>query len=84
LAAPARALFEAMVGPESMPHDCRHGDGSPLAPGDLAAIRRAMAGAKLLFDWRDQDVLLIDNCAIMHGREPFAGPRRILAYLAAR
>lgn len=83
LAPSVRAKFETMLGPEFMPHDCRHRDGSPLAPDDLAAIRRAMAGAKLLFDWCDKDVLLLDNRAIMHGREPFAGPRRILAYLAA-
>ena len=83
LAPAARALFEAMLGSGRLPHDCTHGDGTPIDPGDLAAVRAALAGAKWLFDWADGDLLLLDNRLVMHGREPFAGPRRILAYLAA-
>jgi alpha-ketoglutarate-dependent taurine dioxygenase len=78
-----RTLFEQMLGKGNFPHECTHGDGSPLADADLAAVRDALAGAKLLFDWQRNDLLLIDNLLMMHGREPFEGPRRVLVYLSA-
>lgn len=78
-----RQQFSAMLGNDLMPHDCKYGDGSEIPPEDLRGIRKAMAGAKLLFDWQAGDLLILDNRLMMHGREPFAGERRILAYLGA-
>jgi alpha-ketoglutarate-dependent taurine dioxygenase len=78
-----RQQFAAMLGGDRMPHDCTFGDGSQIELEDLRSVRRTMARAKLLFDWQAGDLLILDNRLMMHGREPFAGQRRILAYLAA-
>jgi len=78
-----RALFEELVGPGRFPHDCEFGDGEPLDEDELAIIRRVLHGSKLLFDWQSRDLLMLDNVLMMHGREPFTGERKTLAYLSA-
>jgi alpha-ketoglutarate-dependent taurine dioxygenase len=83
LAPATRALFEEMVGKARLPHDCAYGDGSPIDDEMLAEIRRVLNRSKLLFDWRQHDVLVVDNVLMMHGREPFKGERKTLAYLSA-
>lgn len=83
LAPYVRAMFEELVGRDRLPHDCTYGDGDPLEDSTLAEIRRALAGNKLLFDWRAHDLLMLDNVLMMHGREPFKGERKTLAYLSA-
>lgn len=33
----------------------------------------------ICFAWQQGDLLMIDNMLVAHGRNPFDGPRRILA-----
>ncbi len=59
------------------------GRGDPITVADMAP---AIAIAdELTFDcqWQAGDVALVDNFAVMHGRRPFAGKRRVLAALIA-
>ena len=37
---------------------------------------------KIIFPWRDGDVLMLDNLLCAHGREPYAGKRRVLVSMA--
>ncbi len=60
-----------------------HADGSELRLSDLECIRRTIAEETLSFEWRVGDVLLIDNKLVSHGRQPFEGPRKVLAALLA-
>ena len=78
-----RAMFEELVGRTRLPHDCEYGDGEPIEDELLAEVRRVLAAQKLLFDWRQHDLLMIDNVSMMHGREAFTGERKTLAYLSA-
>jgi alpha-ketoglutarate-dependent taurine dioxygenase len=78
-----REMCEELVGGDRMPHDCRYGDGTPLEEETLTEIRDALQASKLLFDWQPHDLLMIDNLLMMHGREPFTGERKTLAYLSA-
>ena len=59
------------------------GDGEAITSADMAP---AIAIAdELTYDlaWQAGDVALIDNYAVMHGRRPFEGKRRVLASLVA-
>lgn len=78
-----REIVEQMVGKGNLPHECEYGDGEPLEEYVLAEIRQALDSSKLLFDWRHNDLLMIDNILMMHGRESFKGERKTLAYLSA-
>ncbi len=78
-----REMLEQMVGKGNLPHECEYGDGEPLEENVLAEIRQALDASKLLFDWQHNDLLMVDNILMMHGRESFKGERKTLAYLSA-
>lgn len=63
---------------EDLYHSCTFGDGSPIGEDDLGEIRRALDAATIELPWRKDDVLLLDNILIAHGRRPFQGQRRVL------
>ncbi len=61
-----------------------YGDGSPL---DAQAVAGAVALANQLsrdVEWQQGDIALLDNFAVMHGRKPFTGTRKVLASLGER
>jgi alpha-ketoglutarate-dependent taurine dioxygenase len=60
-----------------------HADGSEVSLADLAIIRQAVAEEMVLFDWKQGDLLLIDNKLVAHGRQPYQPPRTIFAALLA-
>lgn len=78
-----RGMFEKMVGQGNLPHECEYGDGEPIEEDTLAEVRRTLDRNKLLFDWQRNDLLMIDNVLMMHGRESFKGERKTLAYLSS-
>lgn len=45
-------------------------------------LRGCYRAASRRFDWRQGDVLVVDNMAAAHAREPFTGPRRIAVAMA--
>ena len=54
------------------------------APGVREALREVaafMERERVAFRWEPGDALLIDNATVMHSRDNFSGPRRILASL---
>lgn len=78
LAPSLRELLAAALGDDAFPHDCRFEDGAPIDEEDLRLIRHIQTDLHLLFDWHRNDLLMIDNMLVMHGRQPFVGPRRVL------
>ena len=83
LAPEIRSMYEELVGRDRMPRDCLYGDGGSIEEEVLTEVRRVLAGSKLLFDWEANDLLVVDNLLMLHGREPFRGERKTLAYLSA-
>ncbi len=76
-----RAL-RALANDEQMPFRVSFGGGEPIAPEALDALRAAYAQATHRFDWKCGDVLVLDNMLFAHGREPYAGARRVLVSMA--
>ena len=60
------------------------GDGTAVDGAALEATNQAMTEECVAFQWREGDVLLIDNALVMHSRRPYTGARRILASIAVR
>jgi alpha-ketoglutarate-dependent taurine dioxygenase len=72
----------SVVTEDEMPFNTFYGEGSPIEPSVLAELREVYEQETVSFDWQEQDVLLLDNMLMAHGREPFSGPRKILVSMA--
>lgn len=57
------------------------GDGTPFDVKAIRSVAKFMAEKLVAFRWNKGDVLLIDNTLVMHSRETFEPPRRVLAAL---
>ncbi len=71
-----------LLSEEDFPYQTYYGDGSPIEPATLAEIRAVQAAETVAFDWQAGDVLVVENMITAHAREPFEGPRRILAAMS--
>jgi alpha-ketoglutarate-dependent taurine dioxygenase len=67
---------------QDLPRNAYYGDGSPISAEDLEEVRSAYEEATVVFSWQPDDILMLDNMLVAHGRRPYSGQRRILAALA--
>jgi alpha-ketoglutarate-dependent taurine dioxygenase len=65
-------------GEDNLPRNTYYGDGAPIEPEVFGAIRDAYDAEALVFPWKQDDVLLLDNMLMAHGRAPFTGERRVV------
>ncbi|GAA1691471.1 TauD/TfdA family dioxygenase [Kribbella yunnanensis] len=63
---------------DDFPREALYGDGTPIEPAALALIGAAFDEAKVVFRWEKDDVLLLDNMLVCHGRNPVQGERKVL------
>jgi alpha-ketoglutarate-dependent taurine dioxygenase len=66
---------------EELPRNAFYGDGTSIETSVLDEIRETYQRAAVSFPWEKGDVLLADNILVSHGRESYAGPRKILVSL---
>ncbi|MCW8127247.1 amino acid adenylation domain-containing protein, partial [Microbulbifer halophilus] len=72
-----RGELLAAGGEERLPRHVCYGDGEPLEPEAIALISEAYERFAVRFDWRQGDVVMLDNMLAAHARDPFEGERRI-------
>lgn len=82
LEAAVRESILAVVKEEDFPFNTFYGDGSPIDPSLLDEIREAYRQEKVTFPWKEEDVLILDNMLVAHGREPFVGSRKVVVAMA--
>ena len=76
------AMLAELMPPEELPQSVTFPDGSPI-PGDyVIQVRDRGLDNAVDVDWREGDLLLIDNVLVGHGRRPFTGSRRILVAMS--
>lgn len=63
---------------DDLPHWVTYGDGTPISDEDLAEVRKAERDNRLVEPWQTGDIMIVDNMSILHGREAFTGPRRVV------
>ncbi|WP_079109038.1 TauD/TfdA family dioxygenase [Streptomyces griseoruber] len=74
--------LEQLFAEEDLPSNTYYGDGGRIPDAVLDHLRSCYRQATTRFDWCRGDVLIVDNMAVAHGREPFTGPRRIAVAMA--
>lgn len=82
LAPAVRESLLSTVSEDELPFNTLFGDGSPIDPALLEQVREAYRQETVSFDWREGDILLLDNMLAAHGRASFVGPRKIVVAMS--
>ena len=73
-----RQSLLSLFGESNLPRNVYYGDGSPIEETVLAELDAVYEQAKVQFPWQEQDMLMLDNMLVAHGRNPFVGSRKIV------
>ncbi len=79
---PVREALLAGGDRSELPNNTYYGDGSPIEPKTLDALRRAYEAEMVSFPWQQGDLLMLDNMICAHARAPFLGPRSTLVAMS--
>jgi alpha-ketoglutarate-dependent taurine dioxygenase len=82
LAADVQEGLRGLFDEQDLPTNTYYGDGGRIPDGVMDHLRSCYRAASTRFDYRAQDILVIDNMRAAHGREPFTGPRKIAVAMA--
>jgi alpha-ketoglutarate-dependent taurine dioxygenase len=80
-----QAIREEMIkafGEEYLPNNTYYGDGCRIEEEVMSHLRESYQRESVRFDWEEGDILMLDNMLAAHGREPYAGERRIAVAMA--
>ena len=55
------------------------GNGQELPSDAMEGIAQFMETNRILHTWKKGDIMALDNSLVMHSRNPFTSPRRVLA-----
>jgi alpha-ketoglutarate-dependent taurine dioxygenase len=79
---PVRNEMITSFAEQDLPNQTYYGDGSPMEPEVLDQLRAAYLQSLYRFEWKRNDVLLLDNMLAVHARDPYMGARRVLVSMA--
>ncbi len=66
---------------EDLPRHVYYGDGSPIEDSVMDHIGEVYEKNAVRFQWREGDMVTLDNMITAHARDPFVGPRKIVVAL---
>jgi alpha-ketoglutarate-dependent taurine dioxygenase len=69
-------------GSDGLPFNTSFGNGDPIGEDVVQLLNEVYEAHTRREPWGDGDLLLVDNIASAHSREPFTGPREVLVGLA--
>ncbi|MDC6169391.1 non-ribosomal peptide synthetase [Paucibacter sp. XJ19-41] len=73
----------SLVGSDRLPRNVYFGDGSPISDTTMQVIGQAYEACAVRFQWRQGDVVMLDNMLAAHARDPYEGPRKIVVAMGA-
>lgn len=65
-----------------LPYNTYYGDGSIISTAEIQHINTAYQQEKVFFPWYEGDILMLDNMSIVHGRESYAGKRKVIVAMS--
>jgi alpha-ketoglutarate-dependent taurine dioxygenase len=77
-----REFLVDVYGADGLPFNTRLGNGDAVSEDLVHAINEVYAANTAREPWQPGDLMLVDNIRMAHGREPFEGPRAILASMS--
>ncbi|MBO1335462.1 TauD/TfdA family dioxygenase [Streptomyces sp. VRA16 Mangrove soil] len=77
-----RAYLTEEYGPDGLPFNTRYGNGDPIDEDVVRLLNEVYEQHTVRTRWAAGDLLLVDNVRTAHSRDPFDGPREVLAALA--
>jgi alpha-ketoglutarate-dependent taurine dioxygenase len=82
IAPEVREYLVDVYGAEGLPFNTRYGNGDPIGEDVVELLNEVYEDNAAREPWRAGDLLLVDNVRTAHSREPFEGPREVLAAMA--
>ncbi|WP_151475515.1 TauD/TfdA family dioxygenase [Streptomyces albicerus] len=76
-----REYLVDVYGSDGLPFNTRYGNGDPIGEDVVRLINEVYEAHTVREPWHSGDLLLVDNIRTAHSREPFDGPREVLAAL---
>jgi alpha-ketoglutarate-dependent taurine dioxygenase len=78
----AREHLVNLYGADALPFSTRFGHGDPVGEDIVQLLNQTYDAAASRVSWQAGDLLLVDNVRTAHSRDPYEGPREMLAGLA--
>jgi alpha-ketoglutarate-dependent taurine dioxygenase len=67
---------------DELPRWSSFADGDHFSPSELEAVRDAAEQTSVGIPWRAGDLMMIDNMAVLHGRQPYTGTRKTVVAMS--
>lgn len=74
--------FLSQYGELGLPHNTYFGDGKAFSNEEIQHIRDIYRANTVCFDWQPDDLLVLENMLVGHGREPYSGERKVVVSMA--
>jgi alpha-ketoglutarate-dependent taurine dioxygenase len=76
-----RESLLAIFVPEDMPRQVYYGDGSAIEDSVMDHVGEIYEKHAVRFQWKEGDMITLDNMLTAHARDPYTGPRKIIVAL---